>query len=160
MARLGTGTPLPLSFAEVARIRSEIKAGFPGLAATFQVTSEETRDYNCIGWAAGDTSRWWWPLYPSYWPSEAAHEATLEAFVAAFATLGYAPCADGNLEEGVEKVVIYLRQGVPSHMARQLASGAWTSKLGDAWDIGHLLPTEVGGRIYGDAVQYLSRQQI
>jgi hypothetical protein len=144
----------------VARIRSEIKAGFPGLAATFQVTSEETRDYNCIGWAAGDTSRWWWPLYPSYWPSEAAHEATLEAFVAAFATLGYAPCADGNLEEGVEKVVIYLRQGVPTHMARQLASGAWTSKLGDAWDIGHLLPTEVGGRIYGDAVQYLSRQQI
>jgi len=80
--------------------------------------------------------------------------------VAAFATLGYAPCADGNLEEGVEKVVIYLRQGVPTHMARQLASGAWTSKLGDAWDIGHLLPTEVGGRIYGDAVQYLSRQQI
>jgi len=160
MARLGTGTPLPLSLAEMARIRSEIKAGFPGLAATFQVTSEETRDYNCIGWAAGDTSRWWWPLYPSYWPSEAAHEATLEAFVAAFATLAYAPCADGNLEEGVEKVVIYLRQGVPTHMARQLASGAWTSKLGDAWDIGHLLPTEVGGRIYGDAVQYLSRQQI
>lgn len=157
---MGTGTPLPLSLAEMARIRSEIKAGFPGLAATFQVTSEETRDYNCIGWAAGDTSRWWWPLYPSYWPSEAAHEATLEAFVAAFATLAYAPCADGNLEEGVEKVVIYLRQGVPSHMARQLASGAWTSKLGDAWDIGHLLPTEVGGRIYGDAVQYLSRQQI
>lgn len=157
---MGTGTPLPLSLAEMARIRSEIKARFPALAATFQVKSEETRDYNCIGWAAGDTSRWWWPLYPSYWPSEAAHEATLEAFVAAFATLGYAPCADGNLEEGVEKVVIYLRQGVPSHMARQLASGAWTSKLGDAWDIGHLLPTEVGGRIYGDAVQYLSRQQI
>jgi len=157
---VGTGTSLPLSFAEMPRIRSEIKAGFPGLAATFQVTSEETRNYNCIGWAAGDTSRWWWPLYPSYWPSKAPREVTLEAFVAAFATIGYAPCADGGLVDEVEKVVIYLRQGVPTHMVRQMPSGAWTSKLGDAWDIGHLLPAEVEGRIYGDAVKYLCRPRI
>jgi len=144
----------------MARIRSEIRAGFPGLAATFQVTSEETGRYNCIAWAAGDTSRWWWPLYPSYWPGDAPREATLEAFDAAFATLGFAPCGDGNTEDGVEKVVLYLRQGVPTHMARQMPSGAWSSKLGEAWDIGHLLPAEVSGRVYGDAVQYLARPRI
>jgi hypothetical protein len=141
----------------MVRVRAEIQASFPSLAVTFRVTSEETDRYNCIAWAAGDTSRWWWPLYPSYWPEMAPREATLDAFVAAFATLGSAGCADGDLEDGKEKVVIYLLQGAPTHMARQMVSGAWTSKLGDAWDIGHFLPTEVGGRIYGDAVQYLWR---
>jgi len=154
---VGTGTPLPLDFVKMVRIRAEIQTGFPNLADTFRVTSEETDHYNCIAWAAEDTSHWWWPLYPSYWPNRAPREVTLDAFISAFASLGYTPCVDGSLENGKEKVVIYLRQGVPTHMARQLASGTWTSKLGPAWDIGHFLPAEVGGQVYGDAVQYLWR---
>jgi len=154
---VGTGTPLPLDFMEMVRIRSEIQAGFPNLAVTFRVTSEDTRDYNCIAWAAGDTSRWWWPLYPHFWPLNAPRAVTLGAFVVAFAGIGYAPCPDGSLEDNKEKVVIYLRQGQPTHMARQLPSGAWTSKLGEYWDIGHFQPSEVGGDIYGDAVKYLWR---
>lgn len=35
---------------------------FPGLRETeYTLTSPEDRGYNCIAWAAGDLSRWWWP---------------------------------------------------------------------------------------------------
>lgn len=35
---------------------------FPGLQAEgFAETSSPTTDYNCIAWAAGDQTQWWWP---------------------------------------------------------------------------------------------------
>jgi hypothetical protein len=43
-----------------------------------------------------------------------------------------------ELEHGVEKVAIYVDcDGVPTHAARQLADGTWTSKLGEWEDIQH-----------------------
>jgi len=137
--------------------RAAVQLGFPSLADDFQITSQKTPEYNCIAWAAQDTSQWWWPLGLSYWPQNAPRKETLDAFIAAFGTLGYSPCPNGDLEEGTEKVVVYLSNGVPMHMARQLPGGAWTSKLGKSWDIGHSLPEEVSGQAYGLAVQYLSR---
>ena len=157
MAEVGTGTPLPLDFAEMVRIRAKIQLGFPNLAATYQVTSDATPKYNCIAWAAGDDSRWWWPSTTYYWPTNIPRIETLDAFVAAFATLGYTPCADGTHEDDREKVVIFIEKGLPTHMARQMRSGAWTSKLGKSWDIGHITPAEVGGLLYGKVIQYLSR---
>jgi hypothetical protein len=141
------------------QVRAKIQQGFPNLAATFQVTSDTTPKYNCIAWAAGDTSRWWWPSTAYYWPSEAPRIETLDAFVKAFATLGYTPCADGSLEVDSEKVAIYCDMGTPTHMARQMRSGAWTSKLGRSWDIGHIAPAEVGGPLYGSVTLYLSRRR-
>ena len=39
-----------------------IDAIFPGLRnSAYRVTSPAARDYNCIAWAAGDATRWWWP---------------------------------------------------------------------------------------------------
>ena len=84
---------------------------------------------------------------------------TLNSFIEAFATLGYAPCNDGTFEADLEKLVIYLDGGVPTHMARQLDSGVWTSKPGSSWDIEHLAPIEVNGEIYGGASQYLARRR-
>lgn len=137
--------------------RARIQLGFPHLAPDFQITSERTPEYNCIAWAAQDTSQWWWPAELSYWPAQAPRQETLDAFAVAFGTLGYSLCSDGNLEEGVEKVVIFCVGGLPAHMARQLPTGAWTSKLGQSWDIGHSAPHELSGSAYGLAVQYLSR---
>jgi hypothetical protein len=141
----------------MAAARARIMLGFPSLASSFEITSEKTPEYNCIAWAAEDNSRWWCPTGMSYWPPTAPRQETVDAFIAAFGTLGYSPCPDGNLEERVEKVVVYLSNGVPTHMARQLPTGAWTSKLGQSWDIGHSSPEEVSGSAYGLAVQYLSR---
>jgi hypothetical protein len=59
----------------------------------------------------------------AYWPSEALRIATIAAFVDAFTSLGYSPCADGGLDPGSEKVALYALQGTPTHAARQLRDG-------------------------------------
>ena len=82
----------------------------------------------------------------------------LAAYVAAFGTLDYDGCADGSLEEGFEKVAIYeSTSGYVAHMARQLPTGRWTSKIGQLEDIEHASPTELEGREYGKVVQYMRR---
>ncbi len=154
---MGTGTSLPLAPAEMLPIRTTLRGRFPNLSESFAVTSERTFAYNCIAWAAGDTTRWWWPTGLSYWPVGAAREETVEAFVAAFRTLGYATCATGELEAGLEKVALFADGSVLTHMARQLPNGSWTSKLGKSWDIAHMEPEEVGGKIYGAPILFLAR---
>lgn len=90
-------------------------------------------------------------------------ELTLEAFIAAYASLGYEPCDDGRLEPGIEKVVIYTLSGKPTHAARQLSKGTWTSKLGKDVDIEHETPEDIFSfpknlrQIYGLPRQYLKR---
>jgi hypothetical protein len=52
--------------------------------------------------------------------------------------MGYEECATDELEPGFEKVVIYMDEdGFPTHAARQLENGNWTSKLGGWEDIEH-----------------------
>lgn len=106
-----------------------IDAIFPGLrTSSFRVTSAATREYNCIGWAAGDTARWWWPDpdpdAAAYWPSSAPLKETVDAFVAAFATLGYVTCSGEHVESGFEKVALFVADGVPTHAVRQRPNGA------------------------------------
>jgi hypothetical protein len=131
-------------------------AVFPNLATTeFQITSPPDRQYNCIAWAAGDTSQNWWPGR-SYWPPGIPAEETVDAFILAFQTLGYTPCADGGLEEEYEKVALYALAGAPKHAARQLPNGKWSSKLGAAVDVEHVLEG-VCGDLYGTVVQFMKR---
>lgn len=132
---------------------------FPGLAhESHRITSPRDPRYNCIAWAAGDTTRWWWPdpFGQSYWPADVQREETLEAFIQAYVKLGYLPCDNGTYEPGCEKIVIYT-QGKPTHAARQLTSGQWTSKLGQSFDIEHQTCQGVEGMVYGRAAQYLRR---
>jgi hypothetical protein len=83
---------------------------------------------------------------------------TVEAFVAAFSTLGYRRCPTGALEPGVEKVAIFVdTSGTPTHAARQLENGAWTSKLGKSVDIEHRVVEGVSGPLYGTPATYLGR---
>ena len=139
-----------------------IEAVFPGLRnSAFQATSPATRDYNCIAWAAGDPAHWWWPdADPDndvvFWPAGVPLEETLDAFAAAFATLGYAPCFGEESEPGFERVALFARNGIPTHAARQLPSGRWTSKLGFREDIEHDLHA-VNGGVYGTIILILKR---
>ncbi len=126
-------------------------------------TSERTDRYNCFAYAAGDESRNWDP-FGGYWPATAPRERTLPALVAAFATLGYAPCADGRLTPGVEKVAVYVKlrgsrdPAEVTHAARQLASGRWTSKIGEHIDVEHDLD-DLRGSAYGHPSYFLSRSR-
>ncbi|SRR6266436_5257554 len=139
----------------------ELMIEFPRLAppATFEITSPRTRAYNCVAWAAGDTQRKWWPdrMNVAYWPRGVPREATLPAFIAAYATLGYEVCASGEIEGGFEKIAIYAKPaGTPAHAARQLPNGKWTSKLGDEEDIEHDLQCLKCMR-YGEVRQFMKR---
>lgn len=92
-----------------------------------------------------------------YWPEGVLHEESLPAFLMAFATVGYEPCADGGLEPGVEKVAIYAHEGgAVRHAARQQPDGTWRSKLGEDEGIEHTLNGLVGP-FYGRIVAYLKR---
>ena len=149
---------------------------FENLAATgFDIvadcTSDRTRGrpsgYNCIAWAAGRTGEWWWPcgIGGYTWPvAEGTHieppnKETLDNFIAAFRSIGYLSSDNGNWEDGFEKVALYVNnQGIPTHAARSLPDGNWTSKLGEAEDIRHPTPESIGGRVYGKPVAFLKRE--
>lgn len=132
--------------------QDDLERKWPGLKrGEYDVTSPETIRYNCIAWAAGDDRRWWQPIEVpySYWPEDAPNELTCEAFEAAFATLGYERSESAGHEPELEKVAIFVDDGGdPTHMARQLPTGEWTSKLGDLHDVRHRLEALEGSR-YG-----------
>lgn len=140
---------------------------WPDLASEgYKVTSEETPrnrrqpiPYNCIAFAAGIKNEWWWPDLGGFavWPI-ARREETLDCFVEAYQTEGFQVCRDGNLQTGVEKIAIYTLNGVPTHAARQLPDGRWTSKLGSWEDIEHNTVKAVEDtNCYGKVVQYMKR---
>ena len=81
----------------------------------------------------------------------------VDAVVAALATVGYVPCVDDGYEPGFEKAAVYARSGLPTHAARQLADGRWSSKMGQDCTVSHATPSGVEGLVYGSVVAYLRR---
>jgi len=70
--------------------------------------------------------------------------------------VGYSPCSDGSPEAGWEKVALYATDEGPTHAARQMPNGRWTSKLGPEEDIEHELQG-LSGAFYGSVVRFLRR---
>jgi hypothetical protein len=157
---------------EKRNIIADLKSEFENLKEKdFDLTSKRTGIYNCIAHAAHDPKHKWWPVPKEYagndvvWPDGAPRRRTIRAFTLAFQTLGYKPCENGDFEAGFEKVAIYVSDkatpenplDAPTHMARQLPCGRWTSKLGGKEDIAHNGLKNVEGRIYGRIARYLKR---
>lgn len=137
-----------------------IEVLFPNLSKTdYRIASPQSGDYNCIAWAANEDDRWWEPdpYGRFYWPSDVPREITIEAFIQAFENLGYVPCQDDQIETDFQKVAIYTDpEGIPTHAARQLRSGMWTSKIGKLEDIEHTLEG-LEDSDYGKVAQILKR---
>ena len=57
---------------------------------------------------------------------------------------------------GSKKIAIYQSGGLPTHAARQLPDGQWTSKLGRNIDISHTLPG-LEGPEYGQVAVFMRR---
>ncbi|MBD0319428.1 MAG: hypothetical protein ICV87_03780 [Gemmatimonadetes bacterium] len=139
-----------------------LRGKFPSLEASrFRITSPATWSYTCIGYAAGDTERVWlpdpWPEGLFYWPPDVPREHTVDAWIQVFGTRGYQGCDSREFEPEVEKVAIYAdADGAPQHVARQLPTGRWTSKLGKLEDVEHDLAA-LEGASYGSVVQVLAR---
>lgn len=133
---------------------------FPRLKSSpYTITSPSTLDYNCLAWAAGRQDVWWEPDPDGdcYWPDNVPRERTLSALIQAYETIGYNPCNDEVLEPGFEKIALYAIGVQPTHAARQLPNGFWTSKIGACEDIEHALASLTGAE-YGAVVQFLKRR--
>jgi len=92
-----------------------------------------------------------------YWPDGVPRSVSLDAFIHAYETLGYQHCEGAEHEPGFEKIALYVkREGKPTHAARQMPDGRWTSKLGRAEDITHRLNALVGD-MYGNVAQIMRR---
>jgi hypothetical protein len=132
------------------------------------ITSPPSRRYNCIAWAAGNNTQWWWPDAAMiaqrlcYWPPNAPIDLTFDAFLQAYGTLGYQQCQDGALEPGFEKIALYGQRNAsgsiePTHAALQLPDGRWTSKLGSYEDVEHDTTADIDCPAYGKALYYMRR---
>ena len=102
---------------------------------------------------------WWWPdpKGVAFWPRGIERAETVDAFTAAFVSLGYVPCVDGAISPGVQKVALYTKNGAPTLMARQMPDGTWTSKLGQSIDINHYTLDAIHSPLYGAATHFFSR---
>ena len=138
------------------------KALLPGLKpGEYHVSSPGTDDYNCFAWAAHVDDRWWQPSDDPrhFWPPGAPTTLEVESVIVAYELVGFERCANVTSELGYEKIAIYVNSsGLPSHAARQLQDGRWTSKLGEWPDIEHDSLEVLEGAFYGQVSSIMRRQ--
>jgi hypothetical protein len=78
--------------------------------------------------------------------------------VSAFECLGYEICAGDRVEDGYDKVALYVdQQGFWTHAAKQEDDGSWSSKIGEYEDIRHPTPHTMSGREYGQVMYSMRR---
>jgi hypothetical protein len=121
--------------------------------------SSATGSYNCIAWAAAESTARWDPdpWFQDYWPDGVPRVNTIAAVIAAYRTVGFEVCNTAAPEVGMEKIAIYTLAGDPTHAARLLPNGNWTSKLGDFEDIQHVNLYCLQGPLYGIPHTYMKR---
>lgn len=139
------------------------QADFPNLhAGNFRVTrpaNRRARKYNCIAWAAGINIQWWEPVKGRFWPPNIPRDYKVASLILAFQWAGFEICADGALEDGIEKIAIYADGDEYMHAARQLESGKWTSKIGPAEEIEHETLEDLEGPAYGHVATFMKRNR-
>lgn len=136
---------------------------FPNLTGdNYEVTSEAVSRYNCVAWAVGSSHHWWEAIRMRgfYWPPGIPFNDLLSTWTSLFELHGFQVCENERPEPGWEKIAIYVdSEGTPQHVARQLPSGEWTSKLGELEDIRHKTLTALESEDYGNATTFLKKQR-
>jgi hypothetical protein len=137
-------------------ITKELRKDFPNLTYwNSKQTSKASRIYNCITWALGMNNCWIWPdsVYDIYtWPYNLPRVLNKTIFIKLFGHYEYKiiPDMDISIQEHIQKIAIYANTlGLPTHAARQLRNGYWTSKLGIDMDIEHDTLEVLEGPAYG-----------
>lgn len=134
---------MPSVFRPAPDVRATLQQHFPNLRfARWSIKSPWNDTYKCIAWTACRTDVSWWPpggTRQIYWPPGARFDDSIDAFIEAFAKIGYKPCDNSEFEFWYQKVAIYAASNRSvQHMARQHFWGrGWLSKLGKLEDITH-----------------------
>ena len=77
---------------DTARWVQLLITAFPGLSKEdFDIVDQPSTRYNCIAYAASDTSKRWDPNGNYYWPPWATPDDRIKSVIEAFAGLGYQP---------------------------------------------------------------------
>ncbi len=144
---------------------AELEAFFPHLKNRgYEITSNQGDRPNCIGWVLR-SSLYFDPvgvggtfLGGYYWPEGVRRDDTIEAWSELFALHQYQKCDHGDLEPDTEKIAIYAGpDGEAYHVARQLPSGEWTSKLNKLEDIQHRTLDALLGSEYVAVAKFMKR---
>lgn len=118
---------------------ADLYAQFPRLSASgHRITSEPSDLYNCVAWVERDFERWWEPGF--HWPlgaKEPSGDADVDCYVDLFEKLGFERCDSSDAEPGFLKIALYAENHRFHHVAKQLPSGAWSSKAGPLHDFRH-----------------------
>ena len=127
---------------------------------SYKITSPRDARYNCVAYAVGDLQNFWYDVAIKgyYWPPGVPSADTLEGWIKVFEIHGYRETQDSSLEPEYEKIAIYASEHYPEHVARQKASGAWTSKMGKDIDIEHPSLECLEGDSYGKVVKIMKRK--
>jgi hypothetical protein len=76
----------------------------------------------------------------------------MQAFEAWFAADGWEETGNDQIQDGYEKIALFVLGDQPTHAARLLPTGVWTSKLGQDIDLSHALG-DLDGPKYGAVVK-------
>jgi len=129
-----------------------------------KVVGYPSHAYNCIGWAFGDNTRWWWPSFGGcFWPKKCVVEDhtvfggmnELESFKKLFEYAGAESTMDDKPEEGFVKLAVYKGHKNITHLARLLPDGTWTSKMGDCAKVVNDEPYDLSGGAYGRVAEII-----
>ena len=143
---------------DTSRWAQKLIAAFPNLSGEdFEIVDQPSDSYNCIAYAADDTSQRWDPNTDDYWPPWAPKNDRIESLKQVFAGLGYEECEDNRIEDGYQKVALYEEHGKAKHAAVHMPNGRWRSKLGYGPVIEHRSPESLSGGMYGEATTIMRK---
>lgn len=74
------------------------------------ITSPPTWDYNCIAWSLGETKCWYSSASRHYyWPRGIGRDMrNAETIADLYKSLGFEECDSTSLDDGMEKVALYV----------------------------------------------------
>lgn len=142
---------IPLPDAQ-GRVPTGEKKSFIYLGKSFDVLGPANRKYDSFAWGLNVLDAWVWP------------GTSVEDFDRLAADLGYRrqKGLDYTLSKNMDKLVLYGKKRAdstvePSHLARQLADGSWSSKLGALPLIRHATPEDLSGSTCGVPIAVYTR---
>ena len=153
----------------IEEIKKTVINIFPKLAKDkdFEITSQESQNYNCIAWAYMLTNRWMWPNTGEhvfldgvdYWPSDEILDCDVSHFIKAFELQGYSVCETCKFDPKYRQIALYVKANSTecTHAARELGNGFWTSKLGPYVDIQHGTPYTIENKDYGEVYCFMRK---
>jgi len=131
-------------------------------AGNHTITSAQTPRYNCVSHAVYEDTVSLWPDDDNRWPSSIPRDETVDAFVQLFSVLGFEliPVQATAVTPGYEKIAIFATDNgtLPTHVARQIRDGRWSSKMGAQVDIDHADLRCLEGGAYGYVVRIMRRR--